>query len=199
MGADEFYLLDCGFNAHLAVFASFSIHQIVLLLLTIVMCISKDNYVQSIKALSMSFTVTITILSVLPLWIYSILITLSGDVETNPRSKRNSTETFSIFHWNLNSISSDNYAKLFLLKALITLNNFDIISISLTYLDSSTPYHDDNLEIVVYDMVRADHSTNTKLGGFCIYYKKISIAKGSYYSIFKWIYKLWNQDWRQDM
>ena len=117
MGANEYYLLDCGFNAHLAVFASFSILQIVLLLLTIVMCISKDNYVQSIKALSISFIVTITILSVLPLWVYSILITLSGDVETNPRSKRNSIETFYICHWNLNSISSHNYAKFFLLKA----------------------------------------------------------------------------------
>ena len=33
-------------------------------------------------------------LSVLPLWLYSTLITLSGDVETNPGPKRNSTETF---------------------------------------------------------------------------------------------------------
>ena len=66
-----------------------------------------------------SFIVTITILSVPPLWLYSILITVSGDVETNPRPKRNSTEIFSICHWNLNSISSHNYAKMFFFSNFI--------------------------------------------------------------------------------
>ena len=78
------------------------------LLLTIVMCMLKDNYVQSIKRLCISFIDTVSIHSVLPLWFYSILITLSGDVETNPGPKRNSTETFSFCHWHLNSISSRN-------------------------------------------------------------------------------------------
>ena len=58
-----------------------------------------------------------------PLWFYSILITLSGDVETNPGPKRNSTETFSFCHWNLNSISSHNYVIIFLLKGYITVTN----------------------------------------------------------------------------
>ena len=96
---------------------SFSIHEFILLLLTIAMCMLKDNYVQSSKRLCISFIVTIGILSRLPLWLYSILRTLSGDVETNPGPKRNSTETFSFCHWNLNSISSHDYVKMFLLKA----------------------------------------------------------------------------------
>ena len=36
------------------------------------------------KRLCISFIVTINILSVLPLWLNSILITLSSDVQTNP-------------------------------------------------------------------------------------------------------------------
>ena len=89
------------------------------------MCMSKDNYVQSIKRLCISFIATISIHSVLPLWFYSI--SLSGDVETNPGPKRNSTETFSFCHWNFNSISSHDYVKIFLLKAYITVHKFDII------------------------------------------------------------------------
>ena len=84
MVANKFYSSQCGFNAELAVLAPFSIHQIILLLLPILMCISRDNYVQSIKRLCILFIITISIHSILPLWFYSILITLSGDVETNP-------------------------------------------------------------------------------------------------------------------
>ena len=42
---NKFYSSQCGFNGELAVLAPFSIHQIILLLLTILMCMSKDNYV----------------------------------------------------------------------------------------------------------------------------------------------------------
>ena len=94
MVANKFYSSQCGFNAELAVLAPFSIHQIILLLLTILMCRSKDNYVQSIKRLCISFIIITSIYSILPLQFYSILITLSGDVKTNPGPKRNSTETF---------------------------------------------------------------------------------------------------------
>ena len=62
--------------------------------------------------------------------------------------------------------------KISLLKAYITVHKFDIICLSETYLDSSTRPDDDNLEIEGYDIARADHLTNTKRGGVCIYYKK---------------------------
>lgn len=48
-------------------------------------------------------------LSMLIVWLYSISISLSGDGETNPGLKQNSTETFSFCGWNLNSISFHNY------------------------------------------------------------------------------------------
>ena len=62
--------------------------------------------------------------------------------------------------------------KCFLFKAYMTVHKFDIICLSETYLDSSTRSDDENLDIARYDIARADHPTNTKRGGVCIYYKK---------------------------
>ena len=104
-------------------------------------------------------------------WFYSLLLLLSGDVKLNPGPKRNYSNAFSICHWNLNSISADNYAKVFLLKAYIAIHKFDIIFISETYLDSSTPSVDSNLENCRYTLVRSDHPSNNKREGVCIYYK----------------------------
>ena len=76
----------------------------------------------------------------------------------------------SICHWNLNSTSAHNFIKLTLLRAYISINKIDIICLSETYLDSSIPSDDDNLELPGYNLVRADNPTNTKRGGVCIYY-----------------------------
>ena len=102
-------------------------------------------------------------------WFYSLLLLLSGDVELN--LKRTFSNAFSICHWNLNCISAHNHAKVFLLKAYIAIHKFDIICKSKTYLDSSTPSDDNNLEISGYTLVRSDHSSDNKRGGVCIYYK----------------------------
>ena len=48
---------------------------------------------------------------------------------------------------------------------------FDVICISEIYLNSDTSTIDENLEIVGYTLIRADHPSNTKWGGVCIYYK----------------------------
>ena len=64
-----------------------------------------------------------------------------------------------------------NYAKVFLPKAYIAIHKLDIICISETYLDSSTPAVDSNLEIYGYTFVRSDHPSNNKRGSVCIYYK----------------------------
>ena len=104
-------------------------------------------------------------------WLYSCLIILSGDVEVNPGPKNSVSECLSICHWNLNSISADDYSKLFLLKAYISVHKFDIICLSETYLDSTVPLDDDNLVISGYNLIRSDHPSNTKRGGVCLYYK----------------------------
>ena len=71
----------------------------------------------------------------------------------------------------LNSISAHNYIKVSLLRAYISTHKFDVICISETYLDSDTSDDDDNLKIAGYNLIRADHPSNTKRGGVCIYYK----------------------------
>ena len=51
------------------------------------------------------------------------------------------------------------------------MHKFDIVCLSETYLNSSFPFDDDNLNIPGYTMVRADHLADSKRGGVCIYYK----------------------------
>ena len=81
------------------------------------------------------------------IWLYLILTKRSGDIEQNPGPKSNSSQSFSICHWNLNSISAHNFIKISLLKTYIATHKLDVICLSETYLDSSTSNHDDNLEI----------------------------------------------------
>ena len=53
-----------------------------------------------------------------PLWLQILLVLLSDDIEINPGPKRTPKASLSICHWNLNSISAHNYAKLSLLRIL---------------------------------------------------------------------------------
>ena len=103
-------------------------------------------------------------------WFYIKKIILSGDVETNPGPQSKRCQEFSICHWNLNSIATYSLTKVSLLKAYITIYNYDIICFSETYLDSSIPSDDNILEIPGYDLIRADRSSNSKRGGVCVYY-----------------------------
>ena len=103
------------------------------------------------------------------IWLSLTIIRLSGDIEENPGPKRNSNQSFSICHWNLNSITAHNYLKVSLLRAYISLHNFDVVCISETYLDSTTALDDENLHIAAYNLLRADHASNSKRGGVCVY------------------------------
>ena len=104
------------------------------------------------------------------IWLYLILTKRRGDIEQNPGPKSNSSQSFSICHWNLNSNSAQNFIKISLLKTYIATHKLDVICLSETYLDSSISNDDYNLEIPCYDLFRADHPSNTKLGGVCVYY-----------------------------
>ena len=64
-----------------------------------------------------------------------------------------------------------NYIKFPLLRAYLVFHKFDIICHSETYLNSSTPPHDETLQISGYNLVRSDHPFNSKRGGVCINYK----------------------------
>ena len=60
--------------------------------------------------------------------------------------------------------------KLILLKAYIILHKSDIIILSETYLDSTTPTDDDKLHLR-YTFIRCNHPSNAERHGVCIYYR----------------------------
>ena len=73
---------------------------------------------------------------------------LCGDVELNPwpNKKLNSWFNFSICHWNLNSLTTNDFQKVNVLEADNTVNKFDIIGLTESFLDSSilTENNDDD-------------------------------------------------------
>ena len=102
-----------------------------------------------------------------------LILFVCGDVELNPGPKnRNSCYNFSICHWNLNSITAHNFAKVNLLQAYNAIHDFDMICLSESYLDSTVSSDNDNLYIRDYKLVRADHPGNIKRGGVCVYFKE---------------------------
>ena len=78
---------------------------------------------------------------------------------------------FTICYCNLNSISAHNFVKVQFVKAYLAAPKFDIVCLFETYLNSSFPFDDDNLDISGYIMVRADHPANSKREGVCMYYE----------------------------
>ena len=75
-------------------------------------------------------------------WLYSLAIKCSGDIEESPGPKPNSCECLSICHW---SISAHNFIKLSLLHAYISIDKIDIICLCENYLVSSISSENDNL------------------------------------------------------
>ena len=94
----------------------------------------------------------------------------SGVIESNLGPRKSSTLKFC--HWDLNGLPDHEFIKLFLLEGYINVNDIDIICLSETFLDSSIPIDDNRLSIPGYLMMRADHPSNTKRGGVCLYYKE---------------------------
>ena len=104
---------------------------------------------------------------------YAFIILLKCcDVETNPDPDKCNLRSLTIFHWNLNSISVDNFVKLSCLEAYLSLHSFDIICLSETFLNSTFPKDNDRLHLSGYNLLRSDHPFNTKKTGVCIYYKE---------------------------
>ena len=102
------------------------------------------------------------------MWLCSLAIKCSGDIEENPGPKPNSCEYLSICHWNLNNIYAHNFIKLSVLRAYISVNKIDIICLSQTFLGPSISSDNDNLELPGYNLVRADNSISTKRDGVII-------------------------------
>ena len=99
-----------------------------------------------------------------------ILLVNSGDTETNPGPRKSSPIKFC--HWNLNGLAAHDFIKLPLIEPFITTHNFDILCLSETFLDLTIDLNDENINIDGYFILRADHPSNNKQGGVCIYFKQ---------------------------
>ena len=99
-----------------------------------------------------------------------IFLQCHGDIKLNPGPRKLKINSFSICHWNLNSLTAHNFSKLTQLIAYNSIYKHDFICLSETYLDSSIP--DNLIDIEGYKLIRADHPDNIKKEGVCIYYKE---------------------------
>ena len=70
----------------------------------------------------------------------------------------------SLCHWNLYSIPVNKFPKIIQLKAYNTIYKHDLICLSKTYLDSSTPLNGNSLETKGYNLVRVAHPNDVNTG-----------------------------------
>ena len=94
------------------------------------------------------------------------LLLCCGDIEKSPGPKYSSLK---FYHWNLNGLTAHDSIKISLLQAYIIQNNYDIICLSETFLNSSIQTNDDRISIDGYNLIRADHPSDSKRGGVFIY------------------------------
>ena len=134
--------------------------------------------------LSFNFDISLILLNFFYSLFYQILLLLHGDVETNPGPNKK-YKPFTCCHWNVNSLAAHNMVKLSSIAAYNTIHKYDFISISETYLDSSVHTDDRDILINGYNIICADHPSNNKRGGVCIYYQEslaVQLVKTNYLS-----------------
>ena len=120
-----------------------------------------------------------------------ILLLQHGDIETNPGSQKENTKNLSWYHWNVNSLIAHNLSKLSQLEAYNSVYKHDFICISETFFDRSIQEEDKNIQLDGYNLLRADHPSNSKRGGV---YNHQRNSRCPYCQIFKfWLmHYLWS-------
>ena len=101
-----------------------------------------------------------------------LLLLQHGDIESNPGPKKEQIKYISCCHWNVNSLLAQNMCKISQIEAYNSLYNYDFICVSETFFDSSILEGDRNFQLNGYQLIRADHPSNTKRGGVCIHHKE---------------------------
>ena len=88
---------------------------------------------------------------------FPLVIICIGNFEVNPGPMPHSCNSFSICHWDLNNFSAHNFIKVSLLGAYVTINKFDVISLSEAYLDLSDLSNEPNLDLTGYNLEQTIH------------------------------------------
>ena len=114
----------------------------------------KDNVSKNNRQFLVSILFSSTILLTPFDFFFQSPSILSRDAEVNPGHNCKPNKALTICHWNLNSRSTHNFAKLHLLKAYVTVHKFDTICFSETYLHSTIPIDNNNLEIYLHQAWR---------------------------------------------
>ena len=132
--------------------------------------------------------------------LYTILIYFCSntDIETNPGPQKEKKKNFSCYRWNINRLTAHNLFKLSQLEAYNSVYKHDFICISKMLFDSSIQEGDKNIHLDGYNLLRADHPSNSKWGSVCIFYKEtlgVCIVKSLRFNeciickeCFKWYY-----------
>ena len=84
------------------------------------------------------------------------------EIRPNPGPVSTTQKSFSICicHWNLNSVWVDHFTKLTLIEAYLSVNKFDLVCLSETFLDSTISDDDPRLYLYGYNLIRCDHPSN---------------------------------------
>ena len=77
-----------------------------------------------------------------------------------------------LYHWNLTGLTAHDCIKITLMQTYITKQNFDIICLSKTFLNSSIQNDDHKLKIDGYNFIGSDQPSDSKKDGVCLYYKQ---------------------------
>ena len=91
-----------------------------------------------------------------------LLLPRSGDIEKNLGLKKSSV--FKFCQWNLNSLTALDFVEIPLIDAFITTHKFDIMCLSLTFLDYAIPHYDENININDYSLLRCSSDKGNKAG-----------------------------------
>ena len=109
-----------------------------------------------------------------------ILLLQRGDIEISPVPQKEKIKNLFCCHWNVNSLIAHNLSKISQLEAYNLVYKYDFICISETFFDSSVQEGDKNFQLNGYNLLRVDHSRNSKRGGVCIFYKETLGARMHY-------------------
>ena len=119
------------YNKALRIYSSFIFFSVIFIcvvyLFSLTVCLKGSSSILLRAKLQISCTYlnttlycSITLICVCHFWLDNIFLKLCDDVEKNPGPKPSSNQSFSICHWNLNSISAHNYIKLSFLRAYLS-------------------------------------------------------------------------------
>ena len=143
-------------------------------------CLAMKSVKAKIKKIQILSSIAVhsvaVILLIHHIWLHGLKIKISGDIELDPGPKQKQDQSLSIFHWDLNSIPAHNLQKLAFYRVIFQAIKLTVC-LSETFLNLDISCNHSNLQLPEFDLIRADHPSNTKRGGVCIYYRNFLPSK----------------------